>query len=162
MADLSPERRLLLLNWRLGGPQSRCGRFGEERIFPCRDSNPGFSSPWPGYLPTLWKLRVSIPGRGKIFLSSVNCLHCLWGHTQPCIKGVPVAIFPGIRQPDCELATKLHPVQRVGRRGAYLHASKWLSKRQLYPSRFIPAVRRILLLTNKEIVDPSGRAVWGT
>jgi hypothetical protein len=108
------------------------------------------------------KLRNSITGRGKIFLSSANRLHCLWGHTQLCIKGLPVAIFPGVRQPDCELTTKLHPVQRVGIRGAYLHASKWLSKRQLYRSRFIPAVCRILLRINKEIVDPGGRAVRGT
>jgi hypothetical protein len=108
------------------------------------------------------KLRDSITGRDKIFLSSAIRLHCLRGHTQPCVKGVPVAIFPGVRQPDCELTTKLHPVQRVGMRGAYLIASKWFSKIRLYRSRFIPAVCHVLLRINKEIVDPCGRAVWGT
>jgi len=156
MADLSAERSHVLLNWRLGGRQVGVDVLVKREGFPCRDSNPGFST-------TQWKLRDSIPGSGKIFLFSANRLRCLWGHTQPCIKGVPVvAIFPGVRQPDFELTTKLHPVQRVGRRGACLRASKWLGKRQLYPSRFIPAVRHILLRTNKEIFEPGGRAVWGT
>jgi hypothetical protein len=61
-------------------------------------------------------LRDSFTGRGKIFLPSATRLHCPWGHHEPCFKDVPVAIFPGVRQPDCELTTKLYPVQRVGMR----------------------------------------------
>jgi hypothetical protein len=41
-AALPPEKEPLLpLDRRLGGPQSRSGRGGEEKNFsPCRDSNP--------------------------------------------------------------------------------------------------------------------------
>jgi hypothetical protein len=32
---------------RLAVPHSRSGRFGEDKLFSCRESNPGLSSPQP-------------------------------------------------------------------------------------------------------------------
>jgi hypothetical protein len=43
------------LDRRLGGPQSWCGRCGEEKT-PCRESNPGLSARSP------WLYRLSCPG----------------------------------------------------------------------------------------------------
>jgi len=53
----------------------------KREVFPCRDSNLGFSSPWPGYLTTLWKLRDSILGRGKIFFCLPPIIYAASGDT---------------------------------------------------------------------------------
>jgi hypothetical protein len=70
--------------------------------------------------------RGSIPGRGKIFLYSVESRSAL-GPTQPPIQWVSAALSPGAKRRGrgaAELTTHLHIFQRSGMR-SLPHTSLW-------------------------------------
>jgi hypothetical protein len=78
------------LDRKLGGPQSRFGRRGEEKILDptgTRNPTPRSSSPWPVAIPTALSslfIRIIISVESKIYAFTMNIL--MIGRTVAAIK----------------------------------------------------------------------------
>ena len=79
-----PGKRVpIILDWRLGRPQSQCGHFEEEKnLLSSQDLNPRLSSLWPSYTTNLtitspvFLTIGSFLVKGTVNLPLVHCVLC--------------------------------------------------------------------------------------